>query len=658
MSRVVLLAALLAPALATAGGYYLPGIGSRSVGRAGAYVLSADDAGALWINPAALVRLRGEELFFSWDSTFVNLKLTYDRVPRMGEDIDSLTGEPIADQGRATNRQSPMPTPSLAYVTSFGLEDFVFSIGGYGPQRGDFLYDRDGPQRYALWKLDLTQKIYQLTAAWRAAEWVSIGAGFQVHEFDMQQYVVFSMWSHDLWDLSRMGIEREKTGWPEDPRFDAPVELAVENHLAPSFNAGVIFDLPNGWQVGGSFQYSIDIEADGTVSVIMPTYGAERDHYLDFRKIEMAGSSITALMNVPWIGRLGVRYAHPDELFDLELDIVYEAWSAHQQLRARTGDIHFRVPNDYKIYIGGCEDVGAEYCEYHIGDIVVDKHWRDSWSVRLGGEVRPLDWLRIRGGYYFDKGAIPMDTIQAGPLDLDKHAVAVGLTVALGALELDLAYSHVFQPDISIRGSSFRQIAPLNEEPEDYEPPADGAYDGYATHPTDGDYESSIDVFGFGFRLRTDVPGAHGRLTSGFLLEPVSHYVAIGVEASRYALEFEQGFADLIALNIGVELAEARAYMLDDDAHLGLGGTAGLKFFLTDTGIAGIYLFPRCSVVYLFDAGPMLTPSGELGYSWTWSDGLLLNLGISFMYTVYTDADFEAHTGPGTLLNFRIGYGW
>ena len=36
-----------------------------------------------------------------------------------------------------------------------------------------------------------------------------------------------------------------------------------------------------------------------------------------------------------------------------------------------------------------------------------------------------------------------------------------------------------------------------------------------------------------------------------------------------------------------------------------------------------MYLFPRCSAVYLWGAGPMLTPSGEVGYAWTWDDGAL-----------------------------------
>ena len=657
MSRVALLAALLAPALASAGGYYIPGIGTRSVGRAGAYVLSADDAGALWINPAALVRLN-EPLYFSWDSTFVNAQFRYERMPHSGEDTDPVTGEPIADRGAVENQQPPMPIPSLAYVTNFGLEDFVFSIGGYGPQRGDFLYNSTGPERYGHYKLDLTQKIYQLTAAWRAANWVSLGAGFQVHEFDMQQYTVFSMWPHDLWGMRGM-LDRQQVGWPEDPRFDAPVELSIENYLKPSFNAGVIFDLQNGLQVGGSFQYSVDIEADGKVRVVMPSYGLEQGDLLKFQEIEMAGNKIKALMSVPWIARVGARYADPEGRFDVELDFVYEAWSMHQELRAKTGEIHFRVPNKYKGYIDGCEAVeGAEHCEYHMGDIVAGKHWHDSWSIRLGGEVKPLDWLRVRGGYYFETGAIPLEYMQAGPLGQQRHGAAVGLTLTLGMLELDLAYSHVFQPDVTVRTASPRQVAPLNQEPEDYEAPAGGAYDGYATHIVEGRYQSDIDIFGFGFRFHTDSEGSPGRLTSAIVFEPVSHYVAIGVEASRYALEFEQSIADLIAVNVGVELAEARAYMLDPDPHLGLGVTAGIKFFLTDHDLGGVYLFPRCSAVYLWGAGPMLTPSGEVGYAWTWDDGLLLNLGISFLYTVYTDEDFERHSGPGTLLNFRLGYGW
>ena len=89
-----------------------------------------------------------------------------------------------------------------------------------------------------------------------------------------------------------------------------------------------------------------------------------------------------------------------------------------------------------------------------------------------------------------------------------------------------------------------------------------------------------------------------------------------------------------------------------------MGGAAGVKFFLTDQGLGGIYLCPRASAVYLWGVGALVTPSAELGHAWTYADGLVVNLGASLMWNHYLDADFEDDNGVGALLNFRIGYGW
>ena len=57
LTLVAALAAVLVPSVATAGGMYLSTRGVRPTGRAGAFVAGADDASALWFNPAGLAHL-------------------------------------------------------------------------------------------------------------------------------------------------------------------------------------------------------------------------------------------------------------------------------------------------------------------------------------------------------------------------------------------------------------------------------------------------------------------------------------------------------------------------------------------------------------------------------------------------------------------------
>ena len=79
MKRLVFCVAaiLAAPVAASAGGLFVPGYGSQAQPRAGAFVAKADDASALYYNPAGLAWQKGTSLHLGMN--FIDFDQTYQR---------------------------------------------------------------------------------------------------------------------------------------------------------------------------------------------------------------------------------------------------------------------------------------------------------------------------------------------------------------------------------------------------------------------------------------------------------------------------------------------------------------------------------------------------------------------------------------------------
>ncbi|MBN2495943.1 MAG: outer membrane protein transport protein [Deltaproteobacteria bacterium] len=447
---------LLAPAKSRAAGYYLPDRGVRAMSRGGAFVAGCDDGSALWYNPAALAGQKGTRLHL--DMSLIWYQMHFERypVPELGTFY-----EPVA------NAAPPLPDPSIAVSSDLGLDDFVFALGAYGPYTGLNRYPEGGAQRYALVRADNLGYFLEAAAAWQPVEGMRIGAGLALISLMINNTQAAS---------SFPGV----FGGPEQPDQDGLVQYVARDDFIPSAIAGV-WIAPGAWwpalrgiELGLSFMSGFSIDAHGTLRSRLPDH-----YYYDGVSLDPEQPPVSTRFDFPWVVRAGLRYRDPGDRFDVELAFVWEGWSCFDTIEIET---------DEPAYYRNVPTIG----DYLVLPMILGRHYEDTWSLRLGGSYRPLDWLVIRIGTYYEKGAVPDAYYTVASPDADKWALCAGAGALWNAFELDLGYMHVFQldRDIPVAASQAVQVNPSNPE-------------GTVTIGG-GQYRSSYDLLGFSVLVRFD----------------------------------------------------------------------------------------------------------------------------------------------------------
>jgi long-subunit fatty acid transport protein len=118
----------------------------------------------------------------------------------------------------------------------------------------------------------------------------------------------------------------------------------------------------------------------------------------------------------------------------------------------------------------------------------IPKHYQDTWSFRLGGQVEPLDWLQLRAGGYFETGAVPEAYTNLDFASFDRMGVGGGTSFLFSGFTLSLAYSHVFQADRTVTSDEtevYKQYPTQPDTPPNLPQFKVGA----------GKFETSYDVF-------------------------------------------------------------------------------------------------------------------------------------------------------------------
>jgi long-subunit fatty acid transport protein len=122
--------------------------------------------------------------------------------------------------------------------------------------------------------------------------------------------------------------------------------------------------------------------------------------------------------------------------------------------------------------------------ETQVPELKLVRNFRDSWSLRAGAEVRPLKWLRLRAGYYFEPGAVAEQSISVAANDVQKHGLTVGAGVDVWKLRISAGYSHAFFATHVVTDSTQRSLNPLQPDA--------------GTIVGNGRYQFAYDVFSLG----------------------------------------------------------------------------------------------------------------------------------------------------------------
>lgn len=442
-----LMAFLLAPALARAGGMFLPGRGTRALGRAGSFVAGADDLEAVYYNPAGLADAfkPGGHV-----SALLDMGLVFQRVDYTRVDSGGVTRPEVRSDGQLM----PLPFAGVGYHPDAlgGRLSFAFAV--FTPWTGLPRYPDDGPQRYSLVSLAGTaMAVAELAFAVRITPELYFGAGFQNLFLSLDNRTVLA------------GCTQLNCA-PEDPRFDALTQVKAASWFTPSGNLGLTY-AHRYVRAAASLQLPYWVRASGTVRTRLPS-----DPQFDGAVV--VGDGIDVRFNLPLVLRVGVE-GRPAPWARVELGFDWERWSTQRSFEFAPRGVYI----DHVLGVG----------RYDLRPMSLDRAMRDTFAVHLGGELSFFHRMfTVRAGYLYETSAVPDATLSVLTPDGDKHLLSLGGALQLGPVRLDLAYGHFFQPERVIATSRSLQLNPISPS--------------IAVAVGNGRYAVSTDVLSLGAELR------------------------------------------------------------------------------------------------------------------------------------------------------------
>ena len=462
-------AALALSSGAVAGGLEVADLGTVALGRGTAFVARADNPSAFHYNPAGLSKLEGLHLLVS--GNVVNLNLDYQRAGS-GQPV-LIGGWEVADPAldysggpegvpfasvSSDHRFGPAPLVAFSWGDAFDVDGLALAVGLTTPSSfGMHAYPEGGPQRYAMREANFLIVYPGLGASYAFNRYIQVGAVFIAGVAHLEQSQAIRL-------LPQPG---NTITYNEHAEGDANLRIETLDPFMPTAIVGVLSHPLDWLEIGVAFRFPMKVEAAGKVHYRAPIADLPDSHLVAGR------DGVTLRQTFPWMLRTGVRYVH--ELFDVELDFVYEGWSMLQE---------FEVDMD--------ADLDDGMAVQPLPDVDVPKHFRDAWSLRLGGDVEVWpEHLAIRVGAFYQASAYPenRDTFSLDfPYD-QQIGVGGGLTWhAWEHLDVHAGYMHVFQWDVEVtQGIVQQQGMPVDT--------AEGpAFIGNTVN--NGRYEVDLNIFG------------------------------------------------------------------------------------------------------------------------------------------------------------------
>ncbi|MCS6856993.1 MAG: hypothetical protein NZM37_04705 [Sandaracinaceae bacterium] len=492
---------------AKAGGFELSGVGTRGLGRGGAFTARVDDPLALAINPSALSEIESQILLNAtlviWDACVtrsgnyaapgVPPEETYAGGasifgPSDGPDQPSLW----ADRPFHTvcNQGFPQIVPQLGLnlrlTRDLGLGAGIIAPNGTGTARfggDDGTITAEGrkfptPVRYAMTSQDLLLFFPSVGVGYRPIDWLRVGLTLQwgVAIINYVNYVSSG--------ASASGIP--PTPGFEDPSADIRSRLSVVDpfvpagilsiHLVPIDAMDVVLWGRLSDAVGGF------VPAEGTLELTTGAYGTGSETSFVPNTTKIGGTTLHA--GQPFLFGLALRLADRtrprthqrtlgealakriedalvEERFDIELDVVYE------HLRQVTDFVVTPPPGSQVVLKPGG---GAAPLSVPVPTPLPIPHgWSDVLTFRLGGDVNAISGLlALRSGVSFE---LPLDTSFRHYLQNDfiggwRLGLHTGATLRLERFDVSIAYAFFLAETINVepRDARFRRINALDQK--------------------------------------------------------------------------------------------------------------------------------------------------------------------------------------------------
>ena len=373
-------ALVLAAAMAQAGGLVLPVRGVRTLQRGGAFVAGADDADALWLNPAGLAHLggRGKQALL-FDAAFVYQTVEHTRVDTEGTMLPPVT-----------NQQPGQPVPTLA--GALAVNDRLVIAGGItSPYASVHRYAVDGAQRYASVSLEPSRFVLVTAGiAYKIDDRLRVGATVQNLVSQIGSEIVVS------------GCPGAMTCAPEDPSFDGVLAIEQDDFISPSGSVGLQYDAADAVTVGLAVQAPARVAGAGTLAFEVPSN-------IVFDAATVQGDQATLAFWLPPVIRAGVEW-RPTPRIRIEGALAVELWSMHDEIELEPIDVSVE---------------GVAGGSLAMKPMTIARDYQTSFAPALA-----IEWhgpkVMFGAGYSYETAAAPRGTVSVLAVDAGKHVLGLG----------------------------------------------------------------------------------------------------------------------------------------------------------------------------------------------------------------------------------------
>ena len=429
---------LLASAGFADGGYYSGTLGGRATGRAGAFAAKADDLSAVSYNPAGLTNIENTLVEVGNQASYN--AYSYTRAATLDYGHPDAQGNPPLVQFDKVSNGKPWQAlvPMVGATSHLGRKDWAFALAAYAPPGiSQMSFPLDGGQhdgqRYMMLEREAIFLKYVAAAAWKYHDVFGVGATAEWIHVPRLKYSL-------LIDGSLFA------GAANPVSSDLDMKATMQGSALFTFNA-----ILGAWyrpRPSLTFALSGQVVPANLVTHSTLTV-TPLDQNLGYGTLVLTrngspANDVTVTLPLPLLARAAARYRHltgGSERFDVELDLEYVTWSRVKRFTIETNKLEAN-------YAGQIVP---------LNQINIEKHWRDTIAVRLGGDYAVMPGrLTLRAGGYFESGVAEPAYANVDFPGAAQFGGALGASLFYRRFEIVAAYMLKLQPSVSVTESSAR----------------------------------------------------------------------------------------------------------------------------------------------------------------------------------------------------------
>lgn len=374
-----------------AGGYQVNEHGARAMGMGGAFVGLANDASAVFFNPAGMAYQRGVGVMVG--GTFI--------MP--GTSFTSAT--PVRPEAKMVS-QTFFP-PNLYFT--YNMEDWTFGLGVFAPYGLGTEWEATWDGRHSAVKTELQALYINPSVAYRINDQWAVGAGFS--------YITGTA------TLNRKIRTFSTLAPPTPSATDGEITLDGSGS-GFTFNVGVLFKYSDELSAGVSYRHVAKVKYEGDAK------------FTNMQALTSWFPGGTGSVELPMPSNLqaGFAYKAMPEL-TVVADLQFVMWSAYDKLTISLPDGPSQAP------FGRLQTSSVQL-----------KNWVDSFIYRVGAEYK-MDMLTLRAGFIYD--GTPQITPSVEPMlpDANRTEFTLGAGYMIDEMiSVDAAYQYISSAD---RNGSF-----------------------------------------------------------------------------------------------------------------------------------------------------------------------------------------------------------